>query len=252
MQGYFVQAASEGDLGLNNDVRFFDGSGNWLKSTKQETNKVSLCIKSDAGYGSDEIQLKFDYTENENGAMKLFSKILSAPSFYLASEGKDLSVRYLTNIEENPAVPLLFKPGINGKYTFSCNSDLSIFETVMLEDLQTNSVQNVKAEKTYSFNASKTDDLNRFVLYFGPVSNHSDEEFPARIYTDGIRLIVDLTLISKETDVFVCDILGRVLLQQKLQGEIRHNLTINTSTQILIVYLKNPDGNLSRKLLWGK
>ena len=67
-----------------------------------------------------------------------------------------------------------------------------------------------------------------------------------------VRLIVDLTLISKETDLFVYDIMGRLLLQQKLQGEIRHYLNFNAHTQILIVYLKNPDGSLCRKLLWGR
>jgi hypothetical protein len=251
MQGYFVQAANDGDLGINNEVRLFSGTGNWLKSTKQEVSKLSLGVISDAGYGSDEIQLGFGYAEDENGAMKLFSKVLSAPSLYIASQGDYLSVLYLTNTEENPAVPLMFKPGMNGKYSISCNFDLNKYETVMLEDRQTHNIQNMKAEKTYHFNALKTDNANRFVLYFGPVNNQTVGELPARIYTNDKRLIIDLTLISNETDIFVYDILGRLLLQQKLQGETRHDFTINSDTQILIVYLKNPDGSLCQKLLWA-
>ena len=87
---------------MDNDVRVHDGAGNWFKSTEQEVSQVGLIVKSDAGYGSDEIQLGFGYAENENGAMKLFSKVLSAPSLYMASEGDYLSVLYLTNTEENP------------------------------------------------------------------------------------------------------------------------------------------------------
>jgi hypothetical protein len=250
MQGYFVQAADGGNLSMNNEVRVPDGAGNWFKSTKQEVSKVSLFVKSDAGYGSDEIQLRFGYAENENGARKLFSKVAEAPGLYMASEGDYLSVLYLTSTEENPAVPLLFTPGMDGNYTLNCSFDESKFETVMLEDRQTHDIQNMKAGKMVSFKALKTDDANRFVLYFGPVNNPFDDEFPAIIYADGSRLIVDLTLISKETGVFVYDIMGRLILQQKLQGEIRHTLNFNPEAQILFVTLKNPGGSLCRKLLW--
>jgi hypothetical protein len=250
MQGYFVQAASTGDLGMNNEVRLFGGTGDWLKSAKQEISKVGIAVKSDAGYGFDEIQLGFGYAQDENGAMKLFSKVLSAPSLYIDSQGDYLSVLYLTSTEENPAVPLVFKPGMNGKYSIRCNFDPNKYETVMLEDRQTHDIQNMKAEETYHFSASKTDKANRFVLYFGTVNNQTADKLPARIYTNDKRLIIDLTLISKETEAFVYDIMGRLLLQQKLQGETRHDFAINTDTQILIVYLKNPDGSLCQKLLW--
>jgi hypothetical protein len=252
MQGYFVQAANAGDLGMNNEVRFFNGTGNWFKSTKQQLSKISVGVKSDAGYGSDEIQLKFGHGENENGAIKLFSKVISAPSLYMTSYGASLSVLYLTNTDENPVIPMSFTPGMNGKYTISCNFDPGMFDTLLLEDLQTHNIQNMKAEKTYSFYASKTDQANRFVLHFGPVDNQPVEKFPATIYANGDRLIIDLTLISKETEAFVYDVMGRLLLQRKLHGEINHALAIDIYSQILVVYLKNPDGSLCEKILWNE
>lgn len=252
MQGYFVQAASAGNLSLNNDVRAIDVAGNWLKSAKHDVNKVSLRVKSDEGYGSDEVQLRFGYSETENGAMKLFSRVVTAPGLYMASEGKNLSVHYFTDTQENPVVPLMFTPGMNGGYTITCNFDRDKYETLMLEDRQSHYIHNLKGSKTYSFTASKTDNANRFVLHFMPFMNLSEKnELPGRIYTDGIQLIIDLTLVSKETDVFVYDLLGRLLLQKKFQGEIQHKLNINTNSQILIVHLNNPDGNLSLKLVWG-
>ena len=251
-QGYFVRAADAGNLSMNNDVRVSDGAGNWFKSTKQEVNKVSVCVKSDAGYGSDEIQLKFGNSDNENGAMKLFSKVLTAPSLYLSAEKNDLSVLYLTNVEENPSIPLTFIPGINGSYTVHCNFDPGKFETVTLEDRQTNGLINMKITNSYRFNALKTDDANRFVLHFGEEINEPDKELPANIYSDGIKLVIDLTLVKKETDIVVYDILGRKILQQKLEGETLHHLDMNTNAQIIIVKMKNADGNLCRKLLWGR
>jgi len=110
----------------------------------------------------------------------------------------------------------------------------------------------MKAEPTFHFSASKTDDAIRFVLHFVSVDNDSGKELPATVYTSGSRLIIDLTLVSEETELYVFDVLGRKLIQQKLQGRIQHKLSLNVNTQILIFSLKNPNGNISRKLLWVK
>lgn len=249
MQGYFVQSDHDGDLGLNNEVRLFSDNINLLKTTQQQYKKISVGVQSDAGYGSDEIQLKFGHEENEIGAKKLFSKVVSAPSLYMTSYEASLSVRYLTNTDENPDVSINFTPGINGKYTISCNFNPGMFDIVLLEDLQTHSIQNMKAEKSYSFYASKTDNPNRFNLHFKPMDFQPVEKFPATMYLNRGRLIIDLTLIHKDTEVWVYDIMGRLLLQRKLQGETIHDLPIDTYTQILVVHLKNPDGSLREKLL---
>jgi hypothetical protein len=120
----------------------------------------------------------------------------------------------------------------------------------MLEDRKMQFIHNLKSDISYSFNASITDDANRFVLHFGPVSNQSDHELPARIYAAGNRLILDLTLISKETDATVYDIMGRLLWKQKLQGKTTHEQIIDSNTQLVIVKLVNEDGSLSQKLFW--
>ena len=249
MQGFFVRAATAGNLIMQNDVRVPDNA-TWFKTLLQEENKVSLCVKSDAGYGYDEIQLSFGYSDNENGARKLFSEVLSAPSIYLPNRSDILSVVYYTNTKENPVVPVCFIPGMDGHYTISCNFDQSMFDIVMLEDRQKDYIQNMKAANAYSFTAKKTDDANRFVLYFGPDKNHSYNELPARIYADAGHLIVDLVLVPEETEVFVYDLMGHLVVKQKLTGEIRHTLNFISDTQILIVCLKNQSGHLYRKLLW--
>lgn len=259
MQGYFVQASGNGNLGMNNNIRTGFGAVKWFKGKGEEINKeievskISLWVKSDEGYGTDEVLLKFGFSENKNGAMKLFSRALSAPGLYMASEGKNLSVRYLTDAKENKAVPLLFSPGADGKYSISCSFDQNKYDTVMLEDRQMHHIVDMKEVNTYSFTASKNDNPCRFVLHFGKVDSNSEKEFPVRIYTDGIRLIVDLTQVNIESDALVYDMMGRLLLQQKLQGNMQHSLDINTKTktQFLIVYLKNPNGIIRRKILWN-
>ncbi len=250
MQGYFVRASSAGSLSTDNNVRVHDGADNWLKQGMQEISTISLCIKSDAGYGSDEIRLNFGFTINEKGARKLFSNKLAAPSLYMTSQSDYLSVRYLTNTEENPLVPISFVPGVNGDYTVSCNFDLNKFDIVMLEDCNTHYIQNMKAKNTYSFKADRADDSERFILHFGAADGNFGKQLPARIYSDGNNLIVDLSLVTKETTLTVCDLMGRILVQEEFTGETQHTITINSSTQLLIVYLENPNGSLSKKIFW--
>jgi hypothetical protein len=255
MQGYFVQASEAGNLVMDNNVRTLIGAGNWFKGkgmNSGDENKVILSVKSDVGYGSDEIHLRFGYSKNENGAVKLFSRVLTAPSLYMTTEVNNLSVHYFTDTGENPLVPVMFRPGINGIYTINCNFDERKFETVMLEDRQINFIQNLKSKNTYSFQSSTSDNSNRFVLHFGPVNdNDASSTLPARIYTEGGQLVVDLSLVNKESDVSVYDLMGRVLFNQKLPGKTKSNLLLNNQTQLVIVCIRNQEGNLSRKLLWS-
>lgn len=45
--------------------------------------------------------------------------------------------------------------------------------------------------------------------------------------------------------------LGRKLLQQKVEGETKHRFNLDTNTQILFIHLKNKEGELNTKLLWA-
>ena len=168
----------------------------------------------------------------------------------MSTESEFYSVRYLTDTTDNPTVPVMFKPGRDGNYTLSCNFDADKFEAVLLEDRKMIYTQNLNAEKSYSFIGSRTDDVNRFVLHFGPVKTAFTTELPARIYSDGNQLIIDLTAVGNETEVMVYDALGRLLLHKTIEGFTQQKLSINSSPQILVVLLKNKQGSLCRKLFY--
>jgi hypothetical protein len=247
MQGYFVKATSAGNLSMDNMVRVHDGAMNW-KSAEINPDMLSIIVQSATDNGFDEVRLLFGYAENLSGATKLFSQVVTAPSLYLTSGSKNYSVRYLTDTTENPLVSLMFKPGRDGNYTLKCNFNFDKFKIIMLEDRQTQTIQNLRIGQTYNFKALKTDVTNRFVLHFGSDLKHTDNEIPAKIYIDGSNLIINLLSVSTETEAFVYDIMGRKLLQQKLQGETQHTLNFKTGTQIIIIQLKNKQGSICRKL----
>jgi hypothetical protein len=251
MQGFFVQAVSAGNLDIGDLTRVHSGAGSWLKKgAAPDLDIVSVIVNSEAGNGFDEVGLLFGSKENESGTVKLFSHVLTAPSLFLPVLGENFSVRYLTDTIDYPFVPLMFKPGSDGSYTISCSFSRISFETVMLEDLQTHFIQNLKTKNTYNFISSKTDKANRFVLHFAASGNKEENNFPAMVYTDGVSLVVDLALISKKTNVSVYDMMGRKLLDMKLQGKSLHYLDINANTELLIVFLTNIDGSICRKVMW--
>jgi hypothetical protein len=55
------------------------------------------------------------------------------PSAYLNDANTDLTVRYLTDTDENSQVPLRFKAGKDGDYTLSIGSE-SAYDVLFLED----------------------------------------------------------------------------------------------------------------------
>jgi hypothetical protein len=248
MQGFFVRAAGTGTLGMDNTVRVHNGASDWKNSTRDH-NRISVVVASDENDKTDEVRLVFGCDENRPGAAKLFSPVPEAPSLYLEDGTRYHSVRYLSGTAENPSVPVLFRAGAGGLHTLRISFDPAQFETVMLEDRKEHYRQNMKIVSGYSFKASVTDDPFRFILHFGPDEQVTAGDLPAGIFHDGNNLNIDLTLVAHETEVTVCDVLGRTLYRQKLQGKTRHSLDMRSGAVMLIVYLQNPVGSLCRKVI---
>ena len=251
MQGYFVQAAGAGTMAMNNSVRVHNGANEW-KSAEINPDKFSLVVHSQTDNSFDEVLLMLGYSSNQNVAKKLFSHLVTAPSLYSPSGDSYYSVKYLTDTIDNPTVPVMFKPGRDGKYSLKADFDASQFETVIVEDQQSKSFQNLKNSPVYSFSTLKTDDANRCILHFTPIKITSDATLPAIIFASANGLNIDLTAVAGETDLFVYDVLGRILRQQKLQGNTSTLLEFGNTRQLVVVSLKNQHGSLNQKIVIGR
>jgi len=248
MQGYFVRAASAGNLVTGNAVRLHTGAGDWKKG-ELNPDRLDLVVQSSTDSSYDEVRLQFGFTIDQNGTAKLFSPVVSAPSLYFSSDRANFTVQYLTSKIDHPLIPVMFVPGRDGNYTLQCNFDPTNFETVILEDRQAKNQQNMKASPLYAFSAFKTDAANRFYLHFNSQNNLSENKLPATIYSEGSQLIVDLIAVPLETEIIVYDVIGRKLFQQNLAGGIRHTLNFNAGNNISLVSLQNADGTLCRKIV---
>lgn len=248
MQGFFVRAATNGNIGMTNNVRGTTGTSNWMrmKTTKAEIVKVQ--IASNDNYGSDEILLQFGAPANEAGAPKLFSTVTTAPSLYLNHEKKELSVLNLTSTIENSSVPLMFKAGKDGNYALSIGNESASYEVLLLEDKKAKTITDLNLIPTYQFKGSVKDAADRFILHFVPITPEVTN-LPAVIYYDGDEINVDLTLVEGQTDIKIYDMSGKLLVDKKVEGKMIHSFNINPQYEIYIVVVNSKGRSTRRKVL---
>jgi hypothetical protein len=246
-QGYFIRAASNGNISMSNEIRVQTGASNWLKTKKTDTNRLKIRITSNSGHGYDEVLLQFGYPQNEAGALKLFSQNESAPSAYLNDLNKNLSVRYLTDTIQNSKIPLHFKAGKDGDYSLSLDESAT-FNVLLLEDKKTKIITDLKINSTYEFKAYINDSTERFVLHFKPIVEDAIS-LPVLIYYDGNEINVDLTLVDEQTDIKVYDMLGRLLLDKKGEAKMIHRFNIHPKHAVYIVVANSKGKSISRSIL---
>ena len=251
MQGFFVRAESAGNMEATNDIRVHDATTTW-KSAHINLNQIAAVVYSESDSTYDEVQLLFGYPENIAGAAKLFSPVVTAPSLYLPLEDANYTIRYLTDTITNPQIPIMLKPGRNGNYSIDFNFDFGDFSTIVLEDCKTCEFIDLNTTHKYQFTASTTDNLNRFVLHFGEVKTDVNQELPAIIYSTNGKVVIDLTAVNEITDINIVDVLGRTILQKNVDGKTIHNLPVNVSSQILIVFAKTKNAIVSKKVFVSK
>ncbi|MBK6285293.1 MAG: hypothetical protein IPF54_23945 [Draconibacterium sp.] len=192
MQGFFVRAQTAGTLETTNDVRVHDATTVW-KSGKIDPSRFIAVVHSENDQTFDEVRLLFGYPENKTGAAKLFSPVTTAPSLYLPEGKANFTIRYLSDTIANPHVPLLFKAGSDGYYTFNFDFDNVDFNIAILEDRLTGVFTDLTLTPDYRFRASMKDNENRFIIHFGAIPTNANMELPANIYINSGELVIDLT-----------------------------------------------------------
>ncbi len=217
MQGFMVRASSAGSFGFNNAARVHTGASAWLKSAETDTNEglFRATVSSSTVKGQDEVLLIFGNEQNENGALKVFSKVGTAPSLYLPSGNDKYTVRYLSSASDNKLVPLSFIAGKNGNYTLR----FAIPDTMqfaLLEDKRDLKVENIKQTGSYTFSSTTGDLADRFILHFDVVTPLSD--MPVTVYKSEGQVVINAMDLTDKFTVRVIDTSGRCLFVNTMAG----------------------------------
>jgi len=165
-QGFWVKTASASTFSINNTAKEH-ATQTWLKSSSSDINTLRLKVSTSENNFSDEMMLRFGYSNDSDGADKMFSINNASPSIYSKILNRRRSINLLSSINNNTTFPIGFKAGVDGNYIISAMG-VESFGSVILEDLITGIQQNLSSNNNYSFNALKSDNENRFLLYLTP------------------------------------------------------------------------------------
>lgn len=253
-QGFFVKASQNGSITMNNDVRSHNGSGNWLRGSKGGTEQLALSVAADNGSGADQALVAFGHHTSEGNAPKKFSFISTAPALYLATNNKaPAAIRMLSSTEKHPYIPLCFKPGETGFFTFSAEFDKNYFQILIIDDLFTGLSHNLLANPGFTFLASTADPTERFAVRFreGNFAN-PHQSLPANIFTNNSVLYADLRLLdqNKQYKLRVYNLAGQMIFTQTMAGGSMNTFNLHNLQGIYIVRLTGIEGTLTNKLFW--
>ncbi|MFN8240600.1 MAG: hypothetical protein U0X39_07590 [Bacteroidales bacterium] len=254
MQGFLVRSAVNGNISVNNLARTNNMNGPWLKKANiNQNNDIQISVESATGSGSDEVVIRLDDEGKNEGSMKFFSPVTTAPSLYIQKVTDKYSVVRYTTEDLNNTMPLSFTAGSNGTFTLKSSFDTSIFRTVILEDKLLQKYTDLRLYNSYEYESSVNDDPGRFNIHFKSVSvtgTNPGAAFPASVYSSELGIIIDLSGCDYATDIIVTDITGRTIARSRMSANDRGTLNPDVKTQPLVVCLKNKAGMNCTKVMW--
>ena len=249
MQGFFVYASTGGTFAFNNAARVHTGASNWLKSAPSgSSGKIKLIVNAPDKKGSDEIQMRFGYTGNDEGAYKLFSNVKTAPSLFIPYYNRNYAVRRLTTAEDNKKTPLSFRAGVDGKYSITCQFDPAITDRIFLEDKITGTIHDFSQSDTYSFMAKPGDLQSRFAIHLGEIVPEDNIDLFA-VYARAGVLYVDLSNLNDEYEVAVYDLGGKAIHKAKVFGGDVEEVSLSTRG-IYMVSLRSQKSSVTKKVVY--
>ncbi|MCX6269275.1 MAG: T9SS type A sorting domain-containing protein, partial [Bacteroidetes bacterium] len=256
MQGFFVLAKTSGtgSIGIPNIARTHDN--NWLKNTETNPlNQIQLKLATSAYF--DEATIVF----NENGniskgwydACKLFSMNTEVPQVYtLKDNDQQICINSMPFFNKPVTVPVGMIIPADGSYTLQL-SGLETFPTlpgILLEDLKTNTTQNLVQTPVYAFSASTTDDPKRFLLHFtgaiGISENSGDHSF--QVFSSGNSLYVTDNTGKNQGNVYAYNMMGQLVAHSALNGNSLCRLNMNVPVGYYIVKVISNDQAFSSKV----
>ncbi len=122
---------------------------------------------------------------------------------------------------------------------------------VYLEDLQTNTIVNMKSLVNYKFAATPDDDPNRFLLHFGYgetppfVAGNSSDDIIAYSFENTIVLNTEKPITG---EVKVYDILGREIMSEKVTELSYREFQMNELSGYFIVYVISGEETFAEKV----
>ena len=231
-QGFFVKAASDGNIVMTNDIRTKS------KSSFRKVNGEDIFkLRVNGASGQDEIAV---VDGDNDDVFKMFSLNESAPSLYINKGVGSYSVVY---VDDEESLPLNFEGGF-AEYTISLSECGDSFDAIILEDKLTGEKVNLQTE-SYTFIHSGNSNAERFVLSFVNGQQTADNSHFAYI-NNGEIIIND---INGNAQINIYDVTGRRVYNNANMDAACYVHTGGYSSGVYIIQKIDDKGIKTQKIL---
>lgn len=229
-QGFWVQAVTNGSLGINNSTRIgnISGTPDFYKDYRPGYPLISLIVSGNGK--SDEVMVRF--IEGTTGgfdrnydASKLFSPSDDVPQLSIRTGQQSLVLSTLPELKNGIAISLDFQCREQGIFNLAIGERTNLPDTfkLFLKDKMEDMLYLVNKDFAYHFQHYPTDTKERFILYINPSShiiNNSGSEKYFTVLTNGNRI----TIIKNNTEdmtgeIEVFNLLGQVIEREKYMND---------------------------------
>lgn len=231
-QGFFVKAASDGNIVMTNDIRTKSRS-----SFRKVNGEDIFKLRVNGASGQDEIAV---VDGDNDDVFKMFSLNESAPSLYINKGVGSYSVIY---VDDEESLPLNFEGGF-AEYTISLSECGDSFDAIILEDKLTGEKVNLQTE-SYTFIHSGNSNAERFVLSFVNGQQTADNSHFAYI-NNGEIIIND---INGNAQINIYDVTGRRVYNNASMDTACYVHTGGYSSGVYIIQKIDDKGIKTQKIL---
>jgi hypothetical protein len=252
VQGFFVQCApGGGTVTFVEDARIHNNDYPIGKDAK--TDFLSLKVTNSINNYSDETFIQF--TPDATPAFDLLDggklgNLPEAPMLYSISEDNILvAYNALPSINENPVVPVYFKPGVTGNHTLTANGieSFDINTPIFLEDIVSGISQDLKVNPVYTFAASTVDNIGRFKVHFAPVGFNNRNFGGINIFSVNKDVFVNVPEFENGK-IVVVNLLGIEVLSKNIEPGCLNKITLPVSTGYYIIKVITSDQVITQKV----
>jgi len=244
-QGFFVRASAAGMLGMTDAVRVHHTTDFFKNSAEKVNNLVRLEVSGN-NYRDETIvrilpETTAEFDENYD-ADKLFGDVAEAAQIF--SYGS--SPLAINTLPEATSVQIGIHAGVSGNYTIAA-TEINDISEIFLEDTQTGIYTDLW-KSSYSFNLTAGVDEQRFILHFGTLSVHEQDNSFANIYSFEKAVIIELNPGTK-ADVYIYNISGQ-LVTSVLAAQGSNHITFSNSGNYIIKLVA--DKSMMVRKVWIK
>ena len=261
-QGFFIKAASNGNLSFNTNMRSHQSTDTFLKSANTLFPEVTLNVTSD------EIQrfTKIRYLDNvtksfDNGfdgetfvrntnKLDVFTHLLEN------SKGAKYQIQSIPNSDyENMVIPIGITSNNQREITFTVNTNnIPIGYNIYLEDRVDNIITNLSNENAlYKTRVNTSETLGRFYLHMNTsdvLSTKTNDLSRIQVYKSGKYILKIIGLENDDANISIFNTLGSRVLFKKLNGLPNKEIKLpNLPLGVYFVKIKTKKREIKKKII---